>query len=413
VTSQTSAKLLALLAIGQPSGAGAGTGQLVALRSDGDVDVVDVASKQVASVVATGADPQGGITEAPTQAVVYVTARGHDDRPAVWSIALAGTRQLSEVVPDAELPSLSPDGSYLGYVTLDGAGRQDGVAIVALDRAGRPVGTPKRFASTTVPPPLPITGIAVGRRDAELAVWGGFVDTYLGRHQPTVGTLVAATSSSLAQLAPIIDGEGVSGGPPTPGQTFHPIKWWCRAPVYEPDGYLLVGDARGGVDIPWSQDSGGINGGGIRYLLRQTGSPLVSLAFGPQSSLAFVTVSGELWLAPDGAYLPFGPGAETDPTSGPPPSRLGTGFAAVAWTPGPSAVTTPLPRQYVFVAHLRNLVGMSEAHAVQLLDALLLPSMIDVVPRNAPKGTVTGQNPAAGDGTCQCTVILHVSSGPG
>jgi hypothetical protein len=64
VTSQTSAKLLALLAIGQPSGAGAGTGQLVALRSDGEVDVIGVASKHIASVVATGADPQGGIAEA-------------------------------------------------------------------------------------------------------------------------------------------------------------------------------------------------------------------------------------------------------------------------------------------------------------------------------------------------------------
>lgn len=398
---------------------------LIALRRSGVVELIDADSHRVAAVLATGADPAGGVSISPSLEFAFVTARGRDGLPAVWALPLGSSEgRAIEAVPDAELPAVSPDGGYLGYVMLDGSGTQEGVAITVLDAGGLPVGRPQRFRASSVPPPFPITGIAVGRRDAQLAVWGGFVDKYLGAHQPTVGTLTPSTSTSLRQLTGVCDPVlgGLVGGP-LPIQegatttTEGPHFVGCSAPIYEPDGYLMYGDQVGAVDMPFGQDSGGIDGGGVRIVYPGVGRdtvPLQSLAFGPGSSIAFVTSQGDLDVVPAGAYLPYGPGAENMPPPTPSAVPVGSGFTAVAWTPGPSAAKTPLPRLYSVVPHLPDLIGMTERRADSILAVLFLPVTVTIVTSDKPTGIVTGQNPPPGDGeACQCGVTLNVSAGPG
>jgi hypothetical protein len=319
---------------------------LLALRSDGEVDVVDPTTGQ-AAVLARGAMPTGGIAESLSLRTVYVTAAGKDGRPAVWSIPLvAGAGSAHELIAGAELPALSPDGGYLAYVTLDQASQQDGVAITALSAAGTPVGAPRELPATSVPPPQPITELALGRRDAELAVVGGAVDDFLGPHQPTVGTLDPSTATSLALLVLGDDGSQMPncGGCFLNGGTWHPKKNWQLAPIYTPDGYRIEWDNTGDVYLPYEINDSFENSGGDRTLVEDAGS-VKWLAYGPDWSLALVTANGRLEVAPRAAYLPFGPTAEA-PDEGPLPApavRLGTGYEAVAWTPAPTAERTPLP----------------------------------------------------------------------
>jgi hypothetical protein len=391
---------------------------LVALRSNGVVELIDTRSHHFA-VIATGADPAGGVSVSPSLEFAFVTGRGHDGMPAVWALPLGpGGGHPVEVVPRAELPAVSPDGGFLGYVMLNGSGAQEGVAITALGAGGTPVGQPQRLLATSVPPPFPIMAIAVGRRDAQLAVWGGFLDQYLGTHQPSLGTLDPATSTSLGELAGACDPRDLIGGDPIgvsgAPTTTKPPRWsGCSAPVYEPDGYLLYGDAWGEIVLPFSQDDG-VGGRDVYPGVGSSSVPLESLAFGPGSSIAFVTRQGELDVVPAGAYLPYGPEAMNPPPPTPAAVRLGTGFSAVAWTQGPSAEKTPPPRLYAVVHHLPNLIGMKEARAESILASLYLPVSVTIVGSKEPKGIVTGQNPAPGIGeACQCGVILNVSAGPG
>src|SRR5579862_6684292 len=152
--------------VGRATGASALADRVVALRRDGVVELVDVRTKRTYEV-ASGADPRGAIAELPLRDVAFVTARGHDGLPAVWALPLTGSsRRPVEVIDDAELPSVSPDGGFLGYVTLDALGRQDGVAISALTPSGTPAGNVTSLATPTVPARPAITAIAVGRRGA-------------------------------------------------------------------------------------------------------------------------------------------------------------------------------------------------------------------------------------------------------
>jgi PASTA domain len=383
-------------------------GGLLALTVHGDLEAVAPGTRR-STEVASGMDPHGGVAVRPQLDAAYVTATGPDGRAAVWSVPLHGCQPESTLVrPDAELPSVSPDGGYLGYVTLDRSGAQTGVAIVGLGARGRPVGRPEAFRAISTPPPLPITGIAVGRQDAVLAVWGGSVDPYLGKKQPTVSTLVPSTARSLRALVPVFDAEG--GGPP-PLSNAHqdPVKDWQAAPAYLPDGNFVVGDHNSGISMPFRTE----NGGGIRYIAADTG-PLVSLAAGPDGALAWVEQGGGLVVSPHAIELPFGPGAETAPRTTAAPLYVARGhFTAVAWSEGPRAETTPLPRVYQSVPHLPSVVGLSTAQATAVMDALDLPVRIatTVVNPNDPAGTVLAQDPLAGDGVaCQCEIELTVSS---
>jgi hypothetical protein len=392
---------------------------LLALRRSGMVELLDASTGQVLSILATGADPTGGLAERESLKTAYVTARGSDGRPAIWSIPLTAKGRAVEAVGDAELPSVSPDGGFLGYVTLDAAGRQDGVAITALGAGGLPVGPTQRLASTTVPPSLPITSLAVGRRDALLAVWGGFVDPYLGTHQPTVGTLVPDAATSLAQLAVLEDGSGFLSISP-PGGLQEPLqapKWHHTAPVYEPDGLLLIGSPGRGITLDEAGATHTTDGTIFPAPgLASDSLAVVSIAYGPDADLAFVTASGELEVAPRGAYLPYGP--DVDPNAwmrDPPPAvPLGQGFTAVAWTPGPTAASTPPPKPWNGLDPVPDLVGMSLARATHLLDSLGVPEQVYTAPNaTVAKGVVTSQVPPFPDGmACLCAVVLHVSSGP-
>lgn len=396
---------------------------VLGLRRTGIVELVDARTGRVLGVIASGVDPLGGLAERESLRIAYVTAAGQDGRPAIWSIPLTSGGRSEQVVADAELPSLSPDGGFLGYVTLDRAGRQDGVAITALDAVGLSTGATQRFASTTVPPPLPIAGVAVGRRDSLLAVWGGFLDPYLGQRQQTVGTLVPDAASSLAQMTALNDGSGllsIGPGPPPAGShvPFSAPKWHHTAPVYEPDGLLLVGSPGRGITV----DDANANSSTDEKIFPAPGlAPghlsVVFLAYGPDADLAFETPTGELEVVPRGANLPYGPAVNPDAwmPDPPPTMAIGNGFTAVAWTPGPSARSTPPPKPWNGLDHVPDLVGMTLARATRLLISLRVPEQVSTVPSaTVPKGIVVAQSPPYPDGmACQCAVVLRVSGGAG
>jgi hypothetical protein len=386
------------------------TGALVAVTVGGDLDALDPGTRR-STELASGLAPHGGVAVRPQLDLAYVTATGPDGRPAIWSVPLRGCQpQGSLVKPDAELPSVSPDGGYLGFVTLTRSGTQSGVAIVGLGDRGHPVGQARAYRATSTPPPLPIIGIAVGRQDAVLAVWGGSVDPYLGGKQPTVSTLDPSTARSLRALVPVFDGEGVSmmSAPASPQAK---PEDWQAAPVYRPNGEFVVGDHGTAISMPFTTE----NGGGIRSIVSETG-PLRSLAAGPNGALAWVEQGGGLVVAPDAIELPFGPGASTPPRTAAAPLFPARGrFTAVAWTEGTAAEHASLPHVFQDVPHLPSVVGLSTAEAAQVLDGLDLPVFISsttVDTPGYPSGTVVAQDPPAGDGAlCQCSITLTVSAG--
>jgi hypothetical protein len=386
---------------------------VLALTPTGEVEALDPATLQVEGTVLTSVLPGGGLALRPELDDVYATAPGPDGEPALWAVPLCGQPGRGAIVEeDAELPSVSPDGGFLGFVTLDAQGHQTGVAVSALNGRGRPVGALRRYAASSTPPPLRVTGVAVGRLDAGLAVWGGFVDSYLGPRQPTVGMLDPATANSLASLVPVFDAQGISGGGPPPGgQKVQKPEAWQSSPVYLPNGELLVGDTSIQISLPYTDTTPGVQGGGIRTIVHSTG-PVTSLAAGRDGSLVFVGSDGKLTMAVNAVNLPLGPGADYAPS--PPPREYSARgpFTAVAWTEGPAAETAPLPPVFDTVNALPNVVGLSLSVATTTLNDMGLPVVVGTTVVNAsmPAGTVLAQSPAPGtEVACQCAVALTVS----
>lgn len=386
-----------------------------ALTAGGALEALDPTTLQVRVTLAAAGAPGLGLALRPELDAAYVTGRGPDGRPALWALPLRDCRGAPAMVEqDAELPSVSPDGGTLGYVTLDPAGRQTGVAVVALDSGGLPVGSVRRYRATATPPPLPIEGVAVGRDDAELAVWGGFVDPYLGPKRVTVGTLDPAAASSLADLTPVFDAQGVSvpalrGTPPRMPED------WQSSPVSLPNGWFLVGDGSSTISLPFTDTTPGVSGGGIRTVVRRVG-PVTSLAAGANGTVAFVRRGGKLTMAVGAVDLPFGPGAETPPGAAPPEHVAPGRFSAVAWTEGPAAVHVALAGVFHVVEHLPDVLGMARSAATALLNGLGLPVLVgkSVPDAAVPAGSVVAQDPPAGDGVaCPCDVTLTVSGGGG
>ena len=386
---------------------------VLAVTPKGAVEALDPVSLRAEANLATSVFPALGLAVRPELDLMYVTATGSDGEPAIWAAPIGNCHSKPTMVePDAELPSVSPDGRFLGFVTLNSQGRQTGLGIVRLGPQGEPIGRARRYPATSVPPALPITGIAVGRLDANLAVWSGFVDSYLGRNRPTVGTLDPSSKTSLVALTPVFDAQGISIPPPPPGQTFQQPEDWQSSPVYLPNGELLVGDGSDHVALPYVDTTPGVSGGGIRVIVRDTGS-ITSLAAGADGSLVFISRGGKLTIATSAWNLPFGPGARTPPTS-PSTERTAEGrFTAVAWTEGSSAEHAPLPRVYYIVEHLPSVVGMSVPQATALLSNLDLPALVGrtVPDLTLPPGTVLAQDPPPGTTMdCQCVVALTVST---
>ncbi len=390
---------------------GANIGEdLVAETRSGEVVLVAPGNLAV-RVVASGARPNGGVAERAKTSQVYVTARLATGVPAIWAISLSGCRSHARLVETwAELPSVSPDGDYLGFVNVDGRGRQTGVSIAKLDDAGDATGTVERLNAASVPPPLPIQGIAIGMDDRQLAVWGGFIDQYLGRHRPTVGVLVPATARSLHSLAPVFDGEGVSL---PSGAGLQDPKIWETAPSYLANGEFLVQTNDKEVVMPFTDTTPGESGGGTRNIERMTGD-MVSLAAGPSGALASVGQGGVLQISRGAIDLPFGPEAEFPV---PPPTpvivRVKGAYAAVAWSTGTSPESMRPPPVFKMVDHLPNVVGLPVAKAKQVLTDLALPMLVEntVPDAGVPSGTVLSENPPAGTGVaCQCDISVVVSS---
>jgi PASTA domain len=384
---------------------------MLALTTTGTVEALDPTTLRVTARIAMSALPRFGVAIRPELDAGYVTSDGPDGQPAIWELPFTGCRPRPVMVEaDAELPSVSPDGGYLGFITLNGDGRQTGVGVVALSAGGFPVGAVRRYPATAVPPPLPITGLAVGRDDAELAVWGGFVDSYLGSKRPTVGTLDPATATSLAALTPVFDAEGVSE-PATVAKADPKPEDWQSSPVYLPDGYLLVNDHSQTISLPYRDTAVGEIGGGIRTIVRTVG-PIVSMATGTSGSVAFVRRDGRLSVAVSAVDLPFGPAASTPPAPTPRQESASGRFTAVAWTEGPAAENTALPAVFHPVADLPSVVGLSESDATSVLNGLGLPVVVaqTVADPIVASGTVLSQDPPAGDGVaCQCSIGLTVS----
>jgi hypothetical protein len=384
---------------------------VLALTPSGVVDALDPTTLGVEAAVARAAMPRLGIAVRPEMDVAFVAARGPDERPAVWAVPIRDCRAEPTLVErDAELPSVSPDGGYLGFVTLDGRGRQTGVAVVSIGAGGHPLGLARQYRATSIPPRLPIAGVAVGRDDAVVAVWGGFVDSYLGATRVTVGTLDPATATSLGTLMPVFDAEGISV-PIIQGKATAKPEDWQAVPVYLPNGDFLVNDHSTDISMPFTDTTPGVSGGGIRDIVRNVGS-IVSLAVGKDGSLVFIGHGGRLTMALDAVDLPFGPAASSPPSSAPRESTASGHFTAVAWTEGPGAEDTGLPAVYHMIAHLPDVVDMSEPAAGALLNGLGLPVFVAKTVNDpaVAADTVLAQDPAAGDGVaCQCSVGLTVS----
>jgi hypothetical protein len=371
------------------------------------------ASTLAIHTVATGTVPHGGVAQRTAWNQLYATASGANGLPSIWEVPLATCRPQARLVETrAELPSVSPDGGYLGYVTVDGRGRQTGVSIVRLAENGEPTGDVQRLAAATLPPPLPIRGIAVGVNDRTLAVWGGFVDPYLGRHHPTVGTLEPAASRSLRSLAAVFDAQGISI-PARPGRTVQSPKAWQAAPSYLANGEFLVWNVGDEIVMPFTVQTPGESGGGFRNIERVSGE-VVSLAAGPDGELAWVGPGGNLEIATGAIDLPFGPAANAPPPTSPPVlRRVKGGYSSVAWSTGTSPQSRTPPPVFTVIDHLPNVVGLTEAKAEMVMAHLALPVFVGhrTADANVPPGTVIAQDPPAGAGVaCQCSITLTVAT---
>jgi len=388
---------------------------ILAVTRAGALVTINPTTLRVESTLTRSALRGGGVAVEPSVDLAFVTAPGRDGRPAIWSVPLAACRSAPTVVArDAELPSVSPDGGYLGYVTLNGRGQQTGVAVEPISTSGKRAGPAQHFRAATVPPRLPIKAIAVAPRDAALAVSGGFVDTYLGP-RPTVGTLTPASASSLASLVPVFDAEGISIPPPANGKPQSLPRDWQSSPVYLPNGEFLVGDGSQNVSMPFTDNSPGEQGGGIRTIVRDAG-PISALAAGSGGSLAWVSTNGTLHFESDAVNLPFGPAAETPPAPGGTIRQVAGRYESVAWTGGPeTAASTAPPPTFRMVSSLPNVVGLLEPAAAQVMKQLGLPVFVASTQpdANVPADTVLSQNPGAGTAiACQCAIALTVSGPP-
>ena len=376
--------------------------------------VVQIDSRSLKSqIIAQGVLPFEGVAQRAGSDQLYVTARSSSGLPSVWEIPISACTPHARLVEArAELPSVSPDGRYLGFVSIDGRGRQTGVSLVRLASNGDPTGAVQRLHAATVPPPLPIQGIAVGVNDRMLAVWGGFVDPYLGRNHPTVGTLVPAAARSLSALSAVFDEEGISI-PPDPGRTTKIPESWQAAPSYMANGDLLVWTLGNEIVMPFTDSTPGINGGGIRDIERVSGA-VMSLAAGPSGSLAWVGPHGHLEIARGAIDLPFGPQATPIPSSSSPVLKLVKGsYSSVTWSTGTSPQATRPAPVYNIVEHLPSVVGLTVSKAEVVMTNLALPTFISHTTNapNVPPDTVLAQDPPAGTTiACQCAIALTVSA---
>ena len=378
---------------------------IVALRSDGAVVTVNAHTGGVGSVLATGADAAGGLAENPQMTAVLVTVRNSGTCPAIWALPVGhAPEHPTMIVQDAELPTLSPDGRFLGFVTLGDDCRETGIGIAPVDTSGHLSGSSRRLPLTDLPPALPITGLAVAPGGAAIAVWGGLVDPYLGPHQPTVEVIHPGDAEPWGHAQILFDGQGASVVPLGPGRTVTAPRARYSSPSYAPDGSLLVAGGQE-ISVYWSTPMSL----SIRTLVDATGA-VQSIAGGPDGQLAFVDGTGRLDLSPTGGVLPLG---GEDMSVSPASFRiLAAGYHSVAWTPGPSAIAAT-PRPVFQPVTMPNLVGVTGAAASRKLASLLLPVLVDRVPSRAARaGIVFAQDPAPGVGMgCQCTVVLKVSSG--
>jgi hypothetical protein len=332
---------------------------LLALTPAGGLAAIDPTTLRATTLRTRPLLSHGGLAVGPSRDVVFASAPGPDRRPAVWAFPLGACRLApTVVVDDAELPSASPDGGFLGYVTLNRRGHQTGVAIVPIDHSGNRKGQPRRFPAVSVPPPLPIRSVAVGPNEDALAVWGGFVDPYLGPRRMTVGTLTPASASSLRALVPVFDGEGASM-PFLPRGHYKKPEAWQSSPLYLPNGEFLVGDPQGGhISMPYTDTTPGVSGGGIRGIVSGVG-PIGGIAAGSNGDLAWLSADGAVDFERNAVNLPFGPAAEMPPTT-PNTVRSAPGrYTAIANSATGAAVTTPAP-VFHFVDHLPNVVGMTQ-----------------------------------------------------
>jgi hypothetical protein len=380
---------------------------LLAITSSGDLVAVNSNTFRT-RVIAHGILAHDGVAVRPELDSAYVTAPGPGAKPAIWQVSLTSCHARPKLVETAaELPSVSPDGGLLGFVTLDQNTRQTGAAIVRLGPTGRPISDRQLFPAKTTPPPLAIFGIAVGKDADSLAVWGGFVDPYLGRKHRTVGTLDPSKATSLRALTAVFDEQGISD----PGGSAKP-EAWQSAPAYLANGEFLVSNNHE-IVMPYTDMTPGEIGGGIRNI-ESTASAIRSIAVGSGGTLVWVDTSGRLTLAPNVINLPFGPGADTPPTTTAPTEHVIKGmYTSVAWTAGLSAQSTAPPPVFHIVAHLPSVVGLAEPQAAEVMAALDLPVFIGhtVIDHSVPADTVIAQDPPAGDGVaCQCTVVFTISS---
>jgi hypothetical protein len=300
-----------------------GTGDLFGLARDGDITEI-VPNDGVAKIVATGAAPYGGIAEAPDrQALFFTTGQERGYCPAIELQSLVDSSVPMTVVPDAELPSVSPDGSFLAFVTTNDACVQDGVGLVRIDATGAPEGDVHSFLAPQAPMPMPITGVTVSRGGGEIAFAGGLTDPYLGPHAATVFVLDDSGDTSFESARHLADG---SLGVPISFASVPTTHLAFEAPAFTPNGILLV-TSSAHVSALFSEPTG------LSVETVVSGAlPIECVALGPGADIALVNSAGSLLVAAHSGWFAVSPLSR--PTTVPTMKEVGDGYTAVAWTPG-------------------------------------------------------------------------------
>jgi hypothetical protein len=304
------------------------TRDLFGLERDGDIAEI-IPNDGVAKIVATAAAPNGGIAEAPDRrAIFFTSALDQGYCPAIELKSLVSPSVPMPVIPDAELPSVSPDGSFLAFATTNDACVQDGIGLVRIDPTGAPEGDVYGFLAPQAPLAMPITGVTVSRGGGEIAFAGGLVDPNLGPHVPTVFVLDANRSTSFESAQHIADGSlGVS----IPFASVSTSYLAFRAPIFTPAGTLLVTSSTH-VSAFFSEPTG------LSVETVVSGSlPIECVALGPGADISLVNSAGTLLVAAHTGWFAMSPLSR--PSTVPSMRTIGDGFSAVAWTPG----APPLP----------------------------------------------------------------------
>lgn len=391
---------------------------IVALTRAGVLAVVTPMTLRQTATIATDVAADGALAVVPGSRVVLLTRRGPGGQSAVFSVAVGGCRHTPHlVVAHAELPSVSPDGRFVGWVALDAEGRQRAVAIAALAPDAMPEGQVHLYRATSLPPPLPIRALAIAPDDATLAVWGGFRTGCPAQRRPTTGTLDPAKARTLGALvkrcepiAPSVLPFGAASTRPPTAKTFSP--GWTSAPLYLANGEFIEAGDTGTPEMPFTNQVG--SGGGVRYLGpfgAQHRPEIVSMAAGSDDSVAWVTQTGTLELEPKAFDFPFGPATKGDIVS---PGPLRTAhtlplLAWVGWTAETSPQATTAPPRFHFVSRLPNVVGLTDADAAALLNGDGIPFFVThyTLKPGAVPGTVLTETPPAGYGiACTCALKL-------